>query len=239
VCRDAPAVRRGLADGAAPARTAGETGFSMIELLVASSLALIVALALYDFFDSGYRSFVRETDLADAQNAGRVALDLFAADARAAGLSPIGAGFYAVPAGNASRVRFLSDRDGDALVGAIGETDESLSYVFSDPDGDGLYTLVRGADYNEDWDFNDVGESSSVVTDGVVRVDFDGDGTAEPFLSYFISPPAASQPFDWRNKGTANVVVTFGVRSRHRDAMKKQYAVFKFQSDIDLRNREY
>jgi type II secretory pathway component PulJ len=199
----------------------------LIETLIAMLLALLVLLAVYAFVDSGKREYVAVTDLATAQSAGRAAMDILTAEAMVAGFSPLGAAFQAVPQGDASRVRFLADLDGDGVVGTESETDEDLSYEFVDPDGDGRYELRRGADLNGDGDFTDPGESVDGIASGLLRVDADGDGVAEPFLAYDKPPPLSRR-----------LRVVFGVRTDHRDIVKKQYPVVRFQSEVLLRNRQ-
>jgi hypothetical protein len=213
-----------------------EAGFSVIEVLVASSLALIVLIAAYDFIDSTNRSYSKETGLASAQNTGRVGLDIFATELRAAGYSPLGYPFYGIANGDASRVRLMADLDGDGLVGTAGETDENVSYLFQGPDAAGLYTLLRGIDLNADWLFSGSGESLATVATNVVRVDANGDSTLDPFLVYDLAPPVGNPPYNPAAPATSRVTVSFGVRSTSRDPLARQYPVVTFHSDVSLRN---
>jgi hypothetical protein len=209
----------------------------MVEVLAATSLALIVAVTAYNFVDSGNRSFVQESDLAAAQNTGRVALELFTDDLQAAGLSRLGAPFWAVPAGNQTRVRLVSDRDSDGLVGVAGESDENLTYEFAGPDPAGLWLLRRGVDLDGDGAFTGPGESVITVARNIVQVDHDRNGTLEPFLAYNVAPPATPSPYKPRVPATSRVTVTFGVRSAGRDLLTRQYDVVAFQAAVTLRNR--
>ena len=72
-----PAARPARHDAGRLRRVVAFTGADRpaILLIVAATLGLIVAIAAYDFFDASNRSYVRETDRASAQNAGRVALN--------------------------------------------------------------------------------------------------------------------------------------------------------------------
>lgn len=214
-----------------------EAGITLIELTIAGALSLIVAIAVYDFFDASNRSFVREQDLANAQNTGRVALDIFAGEVRTAGYSPIGLPFYAVQYGDPERIRVAADLDGDGLIGTASEEDELVAYEFVGPDGDGIYTLQRGIDLDEDWDFTDSDEYVQLLAPNVVAIDFDEDGTVEPFLAYSSPAPTVSLAYDHAANVTSLVTITFGIRAQHIDRMKKEYPVVKFQTDLNIRNR--
>jgi len=209
----------------------------MIEVLVAAMLALIVAIATYDFLDSSNRSYVRESDLATAQNCGRAALELFTTDIRDAVWSPLGTPFWGVAAGDGTRVRLLADLDGDGNVTAAGEADENLTYLFQGPDGEGLYRLLRGVDLDGDGSFDGPGESASPIATQILPIDFDGDGIVEPFLAYDVEPPDPAWAYDPEVPCTRRVTITFGVRSQHRDVTRKDRPVVSFQSDVVLRNR--
>jgi hypothetical protein len=215
----------------------GEAGVTFLEVLLAATLALLVMIAAYDFFESTNQSYVRETDLADARNTGRVALDIVATDLREAGYSPLGVPFYAIAQGDAGRLRRLADLDGDATVGVPGETNENLSYVFRETGEAGLFVLLRGTDLNGNWSFAEPGESHSTLARNVVQVDFDEDGTLEPFLVYDWEPPAAGATYEYGARATSRVTITFGIRSANRDWGRREFTVVKFQSDIALRNR--
>jgi len=205
----------------------GESGMSVVEVLVATTLALLVALIAYAFIDYTRRSYVAENELTTARSTGRAILDIVTGDLRMAGYSPLGVVYAAIPSGTPTRLRMLADLNGNALVGTAGENDENLTYVFADADGDGVFTLSRGLDLNGDGDFSDPGESVHVVSDRIVQVDRNRDGTLEPFLAYDQAPPT-----------TTEVQLTFGVRTARRDSMRKAFPVVPFDSAVVLRNRE-
>lgn len=215
-----------------------EHGLTIIELLIAATLGLIVAIGVFDFFDASNRSYTRESDVAAAQNSGRVALDVMAAELRAAGFSPFAAGFHAIAAGNANRVRRIADLDADGVVGTTAaEIDENVSYVFAGPDAKGLYELRRGVDLNGDWVFTGAGESVSVVATNVVPVDYDQSGAADPFLTYAPIGPPTVPGYNPTMPATNRVTVTFGVRSEHKERVSRRYSVSTFRTDVALRNR--
>ena len=181
----------------------------MVEVLVSMALTLVIALAVFQFVDSSRRMYVKQSDKADSQSVGRAALDLLSAELRGAGYDPLGMDFDALPEGTATSLRVLADLDGDGDVTSAGEANENLTWVFTGPNADGLYTLSRGVDLNVDRDFTDTDESVDEVSPSIVQIDFDGDSTNEPFLSYNFPPP-----------NTTQVRVTFGIRADHYDFPK-------------------
>lgn len=228
---------RSIASLRSPERS--QAGVGLLEVMVALALGLIVLIAAYDFLEKSNRTVMKQGGLADAQNTGRAALDLFVSELRNAGYSPMGYPYHAIAEGTASRVRIVADLDGDAAIGVSGETDEKLSYVFQGPDSTGLYKLVRGVDFNEDWVFTGSGESLMTVATHIVPIDFDRDGIDDPFVAYDIAPPASTIAYDPATPAVSRVTVTFGVRSGSRDLLSRSYPVVNFHSDIALRNRTY
>lgn len=201
------------------------------------TLALAIILAAYDFLQNSNRTYMKQSGLADAQNSGRAALDIFVSELRNAGYSPTGRPYYGLAEGSAGTVRILADLDGDGRVGLSGETDENLSYVFQGPDSKGLYKLVRGVDYDEDWAFDGTGESVQTVATNIVAIDYDGDGADDPFITYDLAPPAGTIAYNPATPVGSRVTLTFGVQSASRDLVSKVYPTVNFHSDVALRNQ--
>ena len=118
--------------------------FTLVEVLVASALALLVALVICACVGRARRMHAEQADRVDTRSAGRAAVQLLASDLRLAGYSPLGVPFDALPSGDADRLRILADRDGDGIVGCPGEADENLSYVFARSGAAEMYELRRG-----------------------------------------------------------------------------------------------
>lgn len=188
-------------------------------------LALMVLLAVYQVMDWGHRSFVGNTEDVNARSSGRAIIDLMAGDIRVAGYTPLGTSFAAVAAGTTTRIRLLSDRDGDGVVGTATESEENLTWWFAAVGG-GDYELRRGVDLNGDLDFVDTGESVEVASANIVQVDANRDGTLDPFLTYDVAAPL-----------TERVRIAFGVRNQTRTVAKRGYEIVTFQTDVALRNR--
>lgn len=203
----------------------GERGLTLIELLVALSVGLLVAMAAYDLLVGSSHAYKKQNDLVTAQTTGRAVLDLVGEDIRHAGLSPNGARFLAVPAGDANRIRVQNDANGNTIVAGTTDPTETVSYRFVGPAADSSYSLERGIDLDGDWAFSGTGESVQTIATDLVAVDINRDGNNEPFFGYAWAPPA-----------TSRVTVTFGVRSQYRDTLKHVSEVLSFQDSIALRN---
>mgnify|MGYP001824871870 CR=1 FL=1 len=195
-------------------------------MLVVTVIALLVMLGAYSIIDASRKHYAAETDLATAQAAARSTMHIFSSVVRVAGYSPFGAPFFAIPQGDAFRIRLLSDRDADGVVGTAGEAYENLTYLFADPDNDSVFDLQRGVDLDGDGDFLDPGESVDTIATDVVPIDVDGDNSPEPFLAYDLAPPA-----------TRRLRIVFGVRTERREVIKGTRPVVNFVSDVFLRNR--
>jgi len=203
-----------------------ERGLTMIELLIAVTIALVVALAAYEFLESSRHTYVTKNDMANAQSSGRAGLDLMSSELRGAGYSPLGVDFDPIRLISATEIRLMADLDGDGSVGVAGELNENVTYRFEDPDGDGAYDLIRGADLNDDGDFADSGESADRIVVQVVPIDGDDDGTNEPFIDFVEAAPL-----------TSRITLSFGVQTAHLDRFKQTKPVVNFQTDVKLRNQ--
>ena len=60
--------------------TGPETGFSLIELMVAMLITLIVSGAIFGLLSSGHSAFRREPELSDRQQSIRLAMDVISRD---------------------------------------------------------------------------------------------------------------------------------------------------------------
>lgn len=208
-----------------PARcygSGGEAGFTLLEALVASSLSLIAAIALYQTLLAGRRLFVLESDRSEAAATGRALIEVIGSDLRQAGYAPFGPPLVAIPFGSRSALRRLADFNGDGLTTAA---DEDVLYAFVDPDGDGVYELLRGINQNADGQFGS-GETYESVATGIAPTDADGDGLPDAFFAYDQSPPA-----------TTSVTMAFALRLGERSRRDPRSRAVPFSAMVRLRNR--
>jgi hypothetical protein len=142
-----------------------------------------------------------------------------------AGYNPLGAVFTALPVTTATTIRVLADLDGDSVVGTSTEPNENITYRFTDPDGDGLGKIERGADFNGDGDFTDSGEYVETIADYIQKSDTNGDGVLEDFFRYDAVSP-----------NTKRVSIAFVARSMFKNSDSHKYETIKLESSAQLRN---
>ena len=95
-----------------------QSGFSLVELLVAIAIVGGVAAAIYGIFFTSNRTYITQEEIADAQQRARIGMDFMTRDIRMAGLDPFGnaedtvdgnmAGFKEA---TAAKIRFTMDLD--------------------------------------------------------------------------------------------------------------------------------
>lgn len=124
------------------------TGFTLVELLVAMTISLVVMAAFYQVYSSQSRSYVVHEQVVEVQQNLRAAMFYMTRDIRMAGCDPndtAGAGF--IDSGATDRIEFTmdlhdgADNDGDGRIdnfnergnvnGLLGDKDESISYFLS------------------------------------------------------------------------------------------------------------
>ena len=127
-------------------RVSGIDGFTLVELLIAISMAAVLILVILTVSDMSSRSCRAQERVTDAQQSIRAALDLMARDIRMAGYDPMamtsgpteGIGILEA---SESRLQFSADLNADREdSGSI----ENLTYFF-DPDGRRLRQEEGGA----------------------------------------------------------------------------------------------
>ena len=161
-----------------------ESGFSLIELLIAIAIVGIVFAGIYSIFFTSNRTYITQEEIVDAQQRARISLEFMTRDIRMAGLDPIGnaedtvdgdgAGFKKA---TASEMRFTMDLDmnggidtSNSIVGRI-LNEERVSYALVGSE------LMRGVYENTDderWD---------IIIDGIRSLAFsyeDAAGTVIP-----------------------------------------------------------
>jgi hypothetical protein len=202
-----------------------ETGVTLVEFLVSSFLFLIVALSGYSALDYGKRTYSVQQSLAKAQQDGRAAFELMADEIRMAGYNPLGVPMTPLPTATATSIRILADLDNDGIVGTSTEPNENITYRWVDPDGDGVGSIERGADYNGDGDFNDPGEFVEVIAENITKADTNNDGVLKEIFRYDAAPPNMHK-----------VTITFSARTGKKDLISALREIVTFQSDVHLRN---
>ncbi len=108
-----------------------QSGFSVVEALVASAVMLIVLLAVYMVYDTAWQNNSRGQAKAAVQQDVRATFERMARELRGAGYTPSKTGCTSPPAGGitamtSSSVTFLTDVDGDSCT-------DQVTYTFLPP----------------------------------------------------------------------------------------------------------
>lgn len=92
-----------------------QRGFSLLELLVVTSIFTVVLFAVYMMYETNQTTFTRGKDKIDIQQNARVALEMMAMETRMAGYdpSPAATPATAIQTASANEILFIADVTGD------------------------------------------------------------------------------------------------------------------------------
>jgi len=104
-----------------------DQGFTLIEILIASTIFVLVLLGIYVVYETNQATYTRGEGRADVQQNARVAFDQMNRELLMAGYDPAkvlsnpgtGIGNYVMQSLGASSVRFLVDVDGDNVTEVV------------------------------------------------------------------------------------------------------------------------
>ena len=136
-----------------------DSGFSLIELLVAMAITGVVVGGVYSVYYTQQKSYLAQQEIAAMQQSLRAAMQLMEREIRMAGYDPNEGSGAGIQTANANSIRFAmdihdgSDNDADGRTDEFDEigngdgdstdTGEDITYLRADPDGDGVFDLFR------------------------------------------------------------------------------------------------
>lgn len=110
-----------------------QSGFTLVEMLVALLLVSTVMTIIFSTFNSMNRSFSVHEDIGEMQRNMRGAILLLGSELQMAGYDPSGDADARVVAATASSIQFTADLDGDGDISAATSDDEDITYaLFTD-----------------------------------------------------------------------------------------------------------
>ena len=113
-------------------------GFTLVEVLVATTLIGVVMGGVYSTYYSQQKSYVAQEQVAAMQQNLRAAMFYMEREVRMAGCDPTDLADPGVITATATSVNFTEDLDGDGTLSA----DEDITYSLNDSDGDGTVDLL-------------------------------------------------------------------------------------------------
>lgn len=124
-----------------------ETGFTLIELMIAMCLSLLVMAPVVSLFASLGRSYTTQEAAVEAQQDVRAAIDFMLHDLRMAGLDPLGSAGTGIEIANVSKIRVTSDRN---LNGFLDESDDEIVTYSYDSGNNRLNQILYEGSGSED-----------------------------------------------------------------------------------------
>lgn len=198
----------------------GDRGFTIAELLVAVTLTMLLAGAIFTFQRYQLFALSHQSQQIDLQSSARATLQLFARELREAGLNSTPA-FCGIATASANEIRIQSDLNRD---GAINGVNEDLTY---------RYNSSRGA--LERIDHNNGNRADTLIGDVdevLLRIRyFANDGTE-------IAPGQASLTAAQRT-AVRRVRVSLTLRDNTRDPNDPSFLRVEAATNVDVRNRAF
>lgn len=129
----------------APAK--GQSGFTLVELLVTVVVSGVVMAGIYTTFAAQQNSYIVQSEVAALQQNLRAAMYNLKREIRMAGYNPAGTADAGILSAGSATIQVSMDLTDDSGTGDpdgdVGDLDETVTYSLSDTDGDGLNDLVR------------------------------------------------------------------------------------------------
>jgi prepilin-type N-terminal cleavage/methylation domain-containing protein len=147
----------------APGAISGDSdGFTLMEVLIANTILLIIAIPLFGLLNSIQKAASEQAEIQQIQDNVRIALQAVTRSVRQAGNDPHGAGFEAVSPVSATEIRVQSDLTGSRAPGSPNR---------GDPDGDimdsGEDILIRYTESRERIEMVRGGGTVQIVADHI------------------------------------------------------------------------
>ena len=115
-----------------------DTGFTLLELMVAMAIAAILMAGIYTFYNNQLKTHITQQQMVDMQQDARAAMYLMTREIRMAGYDPLNSTGATIRTANVAQMAFDSDSDGTADGGINPNTERFFYALSNDIDGDGL-----------------------------------------------------------------------------------------------------
>ena len=105
-----------------------ETGFTLVELLIAMTIGLIILAALSSTFLMQRKIYDVQEQIVEMVQTARAAMDMMTREIRMAGYDPAGAGFDGITY-NADQLQIRADLNGNGDTDSTGNPNEYIKYT--------------------------------------------------------------------------------------------------------------
>ncbi len=103
-----------------------ESGFTLVELLIAMTIGLIILAALSSTFLIQRKTYDVQEQIVEMVQTARAAMDMMTREIRMAGYNPAGSTFEGITY-NSSQLQILADLDGN---GSTADSNENITYTY-------------------------------------------------------------------------------------------------------------
>lgn len=103
-----------------------ESGFTLVEMLIAMTIGLIILTALSSTFLMQRKTYAVQEQIVEMVQTARAAMDMMTREIRMAGYDPTGATFDGITY-NSSQLQILADSDGN---GSTADSNENITYTY-------------------------------------------------------------------------------------------------------------
>ena len=119
-------------EGSMTTKKRADSGFTLIEILVALALSGIVLTAIYTAYQSQHKTYIAQESVAKMQQNLRAAMYLMIQEIRMAGYDPRGTANAGIETADPGELKFTKDLDGDGTIDSGNSEDITYSLYTTD-----------------------------------------------------------------------------------------------------------
>ena len=119
-------------EGSMTTKKRADSGFTLIEILVALALSGIVLTAIYTAYQSQHKTYIAQESVAKMQQNLRAAMYLMTQEIRMAGYDPRGTANAGIETADPDELKFTKDLDGDGTIDSGNSEDITYSLYTTD-----------------------------------------------------------------------------------------------------------
>ena len=111
--------------------TSGNSGFTLLEVIVALTITLIVMSGIISLLNSLNRTYTGQNVAAAVQQVTRAGIDIMTRNIRMAGLNPLNLEPIGIVEASGDKIRFKLDLDGSGAIEAGADIREDIAYLLN------------------------------------------------------------------------------------------------------------